>query len=60
MRFKNWVSITLLIINALLIFSLLIFDNVKINILCLAIALVNTMLLTKYSKLWIGDKNERR
>ena len=50
MKFKNWVSITLMIISS--VFMLLVFmESFKFNYIGLIGTLICTLLLTKYSKL---------
>lgn len=59
MKFKNWVSITLMIISAFSIFYFVLYSEpIKLNMIGLIITTICTLLLTKYSK--FCDKDLRR
>ena len=56
MKFKNWVSITLMIISAFSIFYFVLYSEpIKLNVIGLIIAAICTLLLTKYSKICNQD-----
>lgn len=52
MKFKNWVSIILMIISAFSIFYFVLYSEpIRSNAIGLIIAAICTLLLTKYSKI---------
>ncbi len=56
MKFKNWVSITLMIISAFSIFYFVLYSEpIKLNVIGLIITIICTLLLAKYSKICNED-----
>lgn len=51
MKFKTWVTATLLVLTALLILTLFFTDNILLNILSIISAGANVIILTKFSKI---------
>ena len=51
MKFKTWVTATLLMLTAMYLFILFFTDNILLHIACLAAALLKVILLTKFSKI---------
>lgn len=52
MKFKNWVSIMVMIISAFSIFYFVLYSEpIRSNVIGLIIATICTLLLTKYSKI---------
>ena len=50
MKLKNWVSVVLLVITALLVLSTLIIDKVAFDVAAIVGELICVVILTKYSK----------
>lgn len=59
MRLKNWVSVSLLILTAVLMLSLFMTDNIILNTLSLSGMAINILILTKYSKICDYERREK-